>query len=171
MWDAGEFFCIENHFSVFQINITNWYNHFQPLSGHFEKWVFPDQILTSILHCVIKSICRLQTKMEQMVDTFQPDQSDDFQDFLLVVKGVLIKGKGRLPEKNVCYFKSFINGRWPPPLVFIKLCCKKLRYFFRETSRTLNYIFWETGRGAMAVHKIYKKKQTFLRYQWSCLDA
>ena len=41
--------------------------------------------------------------MEQMVDTFQPDQSDDFQDFLLVVKGVLIKGKGRLPEKNALY--------------------------------------------------------------------
>ena len=151
MWDAGEFFCIENHFSVFQINITNWYNHFQPLSGHFEKWVFPDQILTSILHCVIKSICRLQTKMEQMVDTFQPDQSDDFQDFLLVVKGVLIKGKGRLPEKNVCYFKSFINGRWPPPPRFYKVMLQKTEVFFQgDVPNSQLYLLrnWEGGNGS-----------------------
>ena len=58
--------------------------------------------------------------------------------------------KGRPPKKNVCFFISLINGRWPPPLVFIKLCCafseknvkkcenvrhdKKMRKFVRKMS-------------------------------------
>ena len=40
--------------------------------------------------------------------------------------------KGSLPEKNVCFFISLINGRWPPPPRFYKVM---LRFFLKKCQK------------------------------------